>query len=383
MSHQETYDLSWHTYPDHLRTMLHDMMVTANLSDVTLVSDDNKQIRAHKFVLSYSSPVFKNIIGNLNNDAMIFLRGIMHQELTAILEFLYVGQVSIPKDRVDEFFKVASDLQIQSLWQRNQERSDARNSRKKLRDVKYEDNNDENVSGQQNHCRPIIINPTIEEPSRDKEIDPLKENESNDEDDLADNVSKVEENADAVDINSRSSEKKLSPAKSSTQNNECNLKPIWMDAEWLLKSNGKSSSKVLELDGFFYKVSQQKRKRLYLQCLKYRSRDCCRARAVIDLEKNIIIQISSKDEHNHGPDTAAKTVKYLEEAEISKGVEDGTIKSKDLYKSLKENIINSNVGEKGLSYLTNYPAFCVKVNRRREKFGVRIKMPPKRMKYYY
>ena len=123
MSHQETYNISWHTYTDHLRTMLHDMLATANLSDVTLVSDDNKQIRAHKFVLSYSSPVFKNIIGNLHNDAMIFLRGIMHQELKAILEFLYVGQVSIPKDRVDEFFKVASDLQIQSLWQRNQERS--------------------------------------------------------------------------------------------------------------------------------------------------------------------------------------------------------------------------------------------------------------------
>ena len=183
MSHQETYNLSWHTYPDHLRTILHDMLATANLSDVTLVSDDNKQIRAHKFVLSYSSPVFKNIIGNLNNDAMIFLRGIRHQELTAILEFLYVGQVSIPKDRVDEFFKVASDLQIQSLCQTNKERNDeSTNTSKELRDIKYEDNNDKNVSGQQNHCRPIIINPTIEEPSRDKEIDPLKENESNDED---------------------------------------------------------------------------------------------------------------------------------------------------------------------------------------------------------
>ena len=61
---QETFDLTWHTYTDHLREMLHDMMYANELTDVTLVSDDKKQFKAHKVILSASSPVFKSIVGD-------------------------------------------------------------------------------------------------------------------------------------------------------------------------------------------------------------------------------------------------------------------------------------------------------------------------------
>merc|ERR1712126_196796 len=117
-------------------------MASADLADVTLVSDDNIQIRAHKFVLSYSSPVFKNIIANVSDNAMIYLRGIKHQELKAVLEFLYVGQASFQQDRVDDFLKVASDLKIQSLWQTNQEKNGTDTNtitNKVSRDVKNEE----------------------------------------------------------------------------------------------------------------------------------------------------------------------------------------------------------------------------------------------------
>ena len=60
----EKFDLTWHTFTDHLREMLHDMMTCNELTDVTLVSEDKKQYKAHKVVLSASSTVFKNIIGD-------------------------------------------------------------------------------------------------------------------------------------------------------------------------------------------------------------------------------------------------------------------------------------------------------------------------------
>ena len=56
------------------------MMLTGDFADVTLVTDDKKQIRAHLTILSACSAVFKNIlqIDNSNVNPVIYLRGIKH-----------------------------------------------------------------------------------------------------------------------------------------------------------------------------------------------------------------------------------------------------------------------------------------------------------------
>ena len=46
--HKEKYNINWHTYSDHLKEMLHEMMKSNELADVTLVCDDKKQFKAHK-----------------------------------------------------------------------------------------------------------------------------------------------------------------------------------------------------------------------------------------------------------------------------------------------------------------------------------------------
>ena len=72
--HQEKYNnLNWHTYLDHLREMLHEMMKSDDLTDVTLVCDDKKQFNAHKIVLSACSSVFKSIINNLPQTSSVNL----------------------------------------------------------------------------------------------------------------------------------------------------------------------------------------------------------------------------------------------------------------------------------------------------------------------
>ena len=62
---QEKYNLNWHTYSDHLKEMLHEMMKSNEFTDVTLVCDDKIQFKAHKIVLSACSSVFKSIINDL------------------------------------------------------------------------------------------------------------------------------------------------------------------------------------------------------------------------------------------------------------------------------------------------------------------------------
>ena len=51
MHHQEKYTLHWHSYSDHLREALNEMLLSSEFANVTLVTDDKKQIRAHRNIL--------------------------------------------------------------------------------------------------------------------------------------------------------------------------------------------------------------------------------------------------------------------------------------------------------------------------------------------
>ena len=61
--HQEKYSLTWHTYSDHLRSMMKELMMNEDFSDVTLVTEDKKHIKANINILSACSPVFKVLMG--------------------------------------------------------------------------------------------------------------------------------------------------------------------------------------------------------------------------------------------------------------------------------------------------------------------------------
>merc|ERR1712189_13137 len=101
---------------DHLKEMLHDMMSSNELTDLTLVSEDKKHFKAHKVVLSASSPVFKSIISeNVLTSPLIYLRGIQSDEIETILQFIYLGEATLYQDRMKEFLKVAQSLEIKEI----------------------------------------------------------------------------------------------------------------------------------------------------------------------------------------------------------------------------------------------------------------------------
>ena len=115
MNH-EKHSINWHTYSDHLREMLHEMMKSNELTDVTLVCNDKRQFRAHKIVLSACSSVFKGIVNDLpQNNSVIYLKGIQHQEMESILEFMYLGAATFYQERMNEFLNVAKNLEIKEI----------------------------------------------------------------------------------------------------------------------------------------------------------------------------------------------------------------------------------------------------------------------------
>ena len=99
-----------------ISSILSDSFKENNHSDVTLVSDDKIEFLAHKYVLVASSPVFENILlSNSHPHSLIYLRGVKYQELGSILQFIYLGEVSIYRSNRTRLFQAAKDLQITHL----------------------------------------------------------------------------------------------------------------------------------------------------------------------------------------------------------------------------------------------------------------------------
>ena len=113
---KEKFNLTWQTYTDNLREMLHDMMTCNELTDVTLVTEDKKHFKAHKVVLCASSTVFRNIIcDNCNSNSVIYLRGIQSYEIESILQFIYLGEATLRQERMNEFLNVGKSLEIKEI----------------------------------------------------------------------------------------------------------------------------------------------------------------------------------------------------------------------------------------------------------------------------
>ena len=113
----QKYNLTWHTYSDHLRNIFQEIHLDQSSADVTLVTDDKKLLKAHKNILSACSSVFKDMLqlNMSNNHSVIYLRGIQHSEMESILQFIYLGEAKFYEERMNEFLNVAKNLDIREL----------------------------------------------------------------------------------------------------------------------------------------------------------------------------------------------------------------------------------------------------------------------------
>ena len=114
---QKKYSLTWQTYSDHLKSMMKELMMNEDFSDVTLVTEDKKHIKANMNILSACSPVLKDIFKKESNSrrTTMYLRGIQFSEMEAIVQFIYLGEATVYEERKDEFLAVAKSLEIKEL----------------------------------------------------------------------------------------------------------------------------------------------------------------------------------------------------------------------------------------------------------------------------
>ena len=91
-----------------------------DLFDVTLVSDDEVPIQAHKVVLSASSSFFRKVLKfNKSNLPLLYIRGLTSKDLDNIVDFLYNGETTVEESDLQKFLKVARDLKLTGLFEDN------------------------------------------------------------------------------------------------------------------------------------------------------------------------------------------------------------------------------------------------------------------------
>jgi len=116
MTLPELYNLEWDEFQNNAGKMLKNLLNDQHLTDVTLACEGDKQLKAHKLVLSSSSPFFQNLLmKNPHPNPLIYLRGVSFAELKSLIKFIYLGQTEVLQDDLDHFMEVAQEFKIQGL----------------------------------------------------------------------------------------------------------------------------------------------------------------------------------------------------------------------------------------------------------------------------
>ena len=113
--------LQWNDFKDNVSTAFRSLRDDRDFADVTLACEDGKQLETHKVILAASSPFFKNLLKRnlLHPHPLIFMRNVSSENLDAIVDFLYFGEVNLLEQNLESFLAIADELQLKGLSKEN------------------------------------------------------------------------------------------------------------------------------------------------------------------------------------------------------------------------------------------------------------------------
>ena len=112
----EKFSLKWNDFQTNVTKNFSSLRADTDFCDVTLVSDDQKQVSAHKIVLSSCSDYFKNILKqNKHAHPLLCLADISSNDLTNVIDYIYNGEVQIYQEDLERFLNVAQRLKLDGL----------------------------------------------------------------------------------------------------------------------------------------------------------------------------------------------------------------------------------------------------------------------------
>ena len=118
MMASEKFCLKWNNFEANISSALREIREDKEFVDVTLASEDDELIQAHKVIIGACSPFFRNILRrHSHSHPLLYLKGVKHKELVSVLNFMYTGEVSVAQQDLNSFLAVAQELRVKGLTQ--------------------------------------------------------------------------------------------------------------------------------------------------------------------------------------------------------------------------------------------------------------------------
>ncbi|XP_058804813.1 protein abrupt-like isoform X5 [Phymastichus coffea] len=115
MGSSQQFSLRWNNYLKHITSAFDTLRSDEDLVDVTL-SCEGKRIKAHKMLLSACSTYFRDLFKeNPCQHPVIIFRNVKFDDLAALVDFIYQGEVNVVQEQLDSFMTTAELLAVQGL----------------------------------------------------------------------------------------------------------------------------------------------------------------------------------------------------------------------------------------------------------------------------
>jgi len=112
----EKYHLTWNEFQSSQSGAIGELLKNEDFTDVTLACEEDKQIEAHKIILSTCSSFFRNILlKNPHPHPLIYVPEVSFTDLQSLMQFMYRGETEVIQKNLKTFMKSGSMLKIRGL----------------------------------------------------------------------------------------------------------------------------------------------------------------------------------------------------------------------------------------------------------------------------
>ena len=119
MQEEETIILNYSYFQKSAARSFQNVRSSLKYCDITLACDDDDTlIEAHKVILASGSTFFEHILARSPGEhlhPLLFLAGVARRHLETVLDFLYMGEASLPRGDLSNFLKTAQKLGVRGL----------------------------------------------------------------------------------------------------------------------------------------------------------------------------------------------------------------------------------------------------------------------------
>ena len=100
---------------ERLQTSFGELRDDNDFTDVTLACED-QSVKAHKVILSASSPFFCKLLkAHPHPQPLFYMRGVKAEDLMAMVDFIYLGEANILQEQLGRFLALAEELELKGI----------------------------------------------------------------------------------------------------------------------------------------------------------------------------------------------------------------------------------------------------------------------------